>query len=122
MGVKSTVTITRAQAEERYCDRVMQLKANKRRSKHQDMIESLGYIQKPYISGFDLSDIDEEKMIEIFHHVDAQLRQAKWRDQGRREVLIMTDAELEIALERVNDEAMGGEGFENYIISETPRE
>lgn len=118
MGVKSTKTITRAQAEARYTDLAVRLKADKRRDKQQELIEAADHIPLPYFRGRDLSEIDQETMLEIYHHVDAQLRYQKWRTQARHEVIEMNDTELENKLERVNDEAHGGEGFENYIISD----
>jgi hypothetical protein len=35
---------------------------------------------------------------------------------ARSEAIWMSDKDLEYALEKMNDSAKGGEGFENYII------
>jgi len=64
MGVKSTVYLTRREAEERYVD----------------------------------------------------LRFEEIRRYLRAETVLQSNEELEIALERLNDAAKGGEGFENYTI------
>lgn len=39
-------------------------------------------------------------------------------DGIRRFAAFMSDSILEDVLERMNDEAAGGEGFENYVIRE----
>jgi archaellum biogenesis protein FlaJ (TadC family) len=48
------------------------------------------------------------------------LRQEETRRAIRAQAVAMNDTELEDMLERLNDTAHGGEGFENYIISEHP--
>lgn len=66
MGVKSTVTLTRKQAE--------------------------------------------DKFVDLFMNSPVQQRRA------RAFAAMHSDTELEDALELMNDEARGGEGFENYSI------
>jgi hypothetical protein len=67
MGVKSTVYLTRKQAEDKFIDLYIQRKMGKFRAK----------------------------------------------------AAVLSDTELENKLERWNDEANDGEGFENYIIDPT---
>lgn len=45
------------------------------------------------------------------------LKQDEMERKLRSEAVLLRDKDLENVLEALNDEANGGEGFENYIIS-----
>lgn len=121
MGVKSTKQITRAEAERRYVDLHVRNKAADRRAKAEHRIRDAGWLGTPYIHGTDL-DLDEKVIAEIYHHVDAKIREDDWRVKARIKIAPMDDETLENALEELNDEVHGGEGFENYIITEHGRD
>ena len=118
MGVKSTQTLTRAAATSRYEDLHVRVKTERRRERQQARIDEAGHIGS-YIPGLRTdADLGERDLAAIYHRVDARIREDGWRGDARAKVARMGDVELENALERLNDEANGGEGFENYTISE----
>lgn len=49
-------------------------------------------------------------------YVDLKMEDDKLRRQFQAEAILMGTVELENELERLNDAARGGEGFENYSI------
>ena len=49
-------------------------------------------------------------------YVDLKMEDDKLRRQFQAEAVLMGTVELENELERLNDAARGGEGFENYSI------
>lgn len=105
MGVKSTVTLTRAGAELQYASLYAEAKAVARRAKTASAIEDAG------VDAVDAA---------AYHGVDARIREDGWREKARRKVGKLNNAELEDELERLNDVAHGGQGFDNYVISEDP--
>lgn len=109
MGVKSTFDITRRNAETRYVELTVQNKAAKRRAKMEERIRSIGEPDE-------LPSQTNDMMMNAFHHIDAFLRQEKWLNTAKVEAATMSNIDLEEALERANDEANDGEGYENYII------
>lgn len=116
MGVKSTRTITRAEAERRYVDLHVRRKTQKRRDKADIRIRDAGEIGRPYLRDVDLDHLDERTLVEIYHHVDARMRKDEWTREAKIRLAGMDDEELENDLERLNDIVNDGEGYENYII------
>lgn len=108
MGVKSTRTITRATAETNFIDRFIEKKTADRREKILPRARAAG--------------IDDDYDLKQYLRIDARLREDGWRMKARVKIARMDDTTLENELEWLNDEVNGGEGFENYIISERPEE
>lgn len=114
MGVKSTIYVTRAEAEQRYLESAREVARIERRRKIEAKINGLGSISLPYpLCEKGLSDRD---VLDIFLHVD-WLRRIDKVDAESKDLLTNVDDDtLERELEAVHDIAKGGEGFENYII------
>lgn len=122
MGVKSTVTLTRSEAEKRFVrfyaeaqkERIL---AEVRKTAPEFEVYDLPYTLRP--DGFDVSD---EDLVLIWAHVETKRRCGDLSKEARHLVVDMDDTTLENELERVHDEAKGGEGFENYIVKPDDRE
>lgn len=116
MGVKSTLNITRADAEQRYVERAVALKAAKRRAKIEAILRDAPDLPRAHVAAVEIGHLDADELTAAFHHVDAHMRANRWRLAAAVSVVAMSNTELEDELERVNDAVNGGEGFENYII------
>lgn len=55
----------------------------------------------------------------INKYVDLRLKRINVERMLEAEATAMTDKQLEDVLERLNDAANGGEGYENYIIGDS---
>lgn len=121
MGVKSTQRLTRQDAERRYVEAFVEMKALERRLKLERRLEDAEHAQVPY--QYDkpendaMRDLSQNSLHAIYVAVDLATRIERYRNQARHAIIGMTDTELENDLERVHDASKeGGEGFENYII------
>jgi len=115
MGWKSTQTLTRAAAESRFIDLYVEAKAARRRTKIQPLVEEMGWVSMPYMSDMPDVDLETRHMVEIYHKVDASLREPKWKIAARVEMAPYDDTQLADALERLSDECGG---TYNFTISE----
>lgn len=119
MGYKSTTTLTRASADLKYIELYLRRKSEQRRERMQARIDGAGYLGRPYMRDHDLSDIDEDVLVKLFHHVDSRIREEEWTTKARMKTAPMTDTELENALEALSD-TLGG--TYDFLISERPQD
>lgn len=113
MGVKSTVTLSRDAAEEKYLKLYVQDRAQRREAKVRLKLEHLRHQ-----GGFDMPGLTDQEIRDAYVHVDALSRAPRHRQKARESLRLLTDTKLEDRLEILNDRVNGGEGFENYIIGE----
>lgn len=106
MGVKSTETLSREEADERYIHYYVTYCRIQRARDFQKELES-GSIRE-----------HSQDTIETFLRVDADIKTAGWTMEAWRFLVGITNTELENELERLKDHISGGEGFENYIITD----
>lgn len=116
MGVKSTVTLTRKEAETKYIDLYVQ-------------VEKENWVKRCIDGMAIVVRIDIEQMLQNAGVPEEKCRRLMidvlWDGQGRseqfmarQEIMSSHDKHLENELERLNDLVHDGEGFENYIIQE----
>jgi len=116
MGVKSTVTLTRADAERRYLDVYVKARTAEREAEVRLMLEHLRHE-----GGFDLPSMTDKMIRDAYVYVDALKRSLRDREKARTSLAkLVTDRQLQDRLEVLNDRANGGEGFENYLITDHP--
>ena len=107
MGVKSTVELTRADAEARARDLFLKYKAFDR-----DGATDMIFAAATY------SVSDEE--LSVYKRLDALVHEREWSAEFDREYPGLSDKSLEIRLMQLNDLLNGGEGYDNYSIVENP--
>lgn len=116
MGVKSTVTLTRAAAERRFVDNRLKAIAEEARGRIEKELADFGDSIIPWSlrnKGATLEDA-----IDLHCSIVTLLAKDETTRAARHHVIDLDDKQLEDELEELNDEVNGGEGFENYMISE----
>jgi DNA-binding transcriptional ArsR family regulator len=120
MGVKSTVTLTRAEAERRFVDNRLKAVAEEARGRIEKELADLGDSVVPWSlrsKGVTLQDA-----IDVHCSIVTSLADDSTRRAARHHLVGLDDKQLEDELETLNDEVNDGEGFENYLISSRPEE
>lgn len=120
MGWKSTQTLTRAEAERRFVEHYIEIKAAKRRERHEERMRDVTYVSLPYRwNQRDLSDLDldTKDKFEIFHAVDVAMRSDKWTREARHLMADMDDRKLADELETLAEQC--GSTY-NFCITEHP--
>lgn len=115
MGVKSTVTLTRAEAERRFVDKRLEAIADQARGRIEKELADFGDSIIPW--SLRNKGVTLEDAISLHCSIVTSLAETETRRAARHHVIDLDDRQLENELEELNDAVNGGEGFENYMIS-----
>jgi hypothetical protein len=114
MGVKRTIRVTRSEAEKRYAVAHARSKRKEIETDVAKRLPDLCTSDLPW--NWDDLGLTNEHMVSIYALGAVRLRMDDEERAGRHLAIDLDDASLERDLQRVNDLANDGEGFESYDI------